>query len=619
MKALAIIKQNYWLFAILILGSILRFYHIDYQSVWLDEIHTLNEANPNLTWSEFYASLLASDPHPPLYFALIRVLFFVFGYQTLVLRLFSAFLGVLGIYAIYRLGKEIENKTIGLIAAFLLVINYFHLYYSQDGRPYILLILFTILAFYRLVIFIKTPYLRNAIWYGIFAALMIYGHLFGLVVLFAQYIILLFFFLITEKQKRITFFKNVFISGVITAVLYIPALGLLIKSMNITDFWIPAPTSDAYLLIFNEFFGNSELIIALVVVLFLYYFMNLTKEKNTVINYNSIVNNKTVFNFIIFITWIVIVLLIPLIRSYLSTPMLISRYFIVVLPAILFIISIGIVQLKNKAIRIVILALFLVFSMTDIFVIKKYYHNINKAQFRESTDFIKQNNLNDEPVVSSLSWYLPYFLKNKVANYNIINQNLDDYFAAMEEDSTLIKPFWYFDAFGREYKLAENNQHFLNTHFYIENNYDGFQAWTKHFILLKGVAKTIDLTKFAPLKQYNGDPFMFNIETFEQKDGEIYLSGWAYFEKQEATNTIIEITLIKDKELLGRRFQIQKVIRKDVTTYFKSDFDLSNAGFSANYKSELKSGKYVVALYLKNEETKKEGLILTDKIIDVKE
>lgn len=155
MKVLQRIKQNYILISILLFGAILRFYHADFQSVWLDEIHTLNESNPNITWSEFYKSLLASEPHPPLYFALVRVLFGVFGYTTIVLRLFSALLGVAGLYAIYVLGKEMSNKKTGLIAAFLLSTNYFHLYYSQDGRPYIFLVLFTIFAFYRLVLFIK--------------------------------------------------------------------------------------------------------------------------------------------------------------------------------------------------------------------------------------------------------------------------------------------------------------------------------------------------------------------------------------------------------------------------------------------------------------------------------
>lgn len=40
------IKAAYVLLFILCVACVLRFYHIDYQSVWLDEICSIMEANP---------------------------------------------------------------------------------------------------------------------------------------------------------------------------------------------------------------------------------------------------------------------------------------------------------------------------------------------------------------------------------------------------------------------------------------------------------------------------------------------------------------------------------------------------------------------------------------------
>lgn len=611
------LKKNYILISILVFGGILRFYHIDFQSVWLDEIHTLNEANPSLSWSQFYNSLLASDPHPPLYFIAIRILFSIFGYETLVLRLFSSILGIASLYAIYILGKEMINKNVGLIAAFLLSINYFHLYYSQDGRPYIFLVLFTTLSFYKLIIFIKAPNKKNAVWYGISAALMIYGHFFGLLALFTQYVILLFFFIIEKKQNRLRFFIASFISGLITLILYIPALGLLLKSMEKKTFWIAAPTLDAYTLIFKDFFGKSELVLGLTGIIIVSYFIKISKEKDFKITYKSVVENKIIFSFMLIVMWIVIVIMIPLIRSYLSVPMLISRYFIVILPAIILMLSIGIYQFQNKFSRAIILSMFLVFSMADILVVKKYYQKVIKAQFRESTNFIIDNNLDNTPVVSSLGWYMPYFLDNDKVSYKLINSPLEEYIAEMQKDSTKIKPFWYIDAFGSEYNPAKSTQNFMDKNFYIENNYDGFQAWTKHFILLKDVPKTIDFSKFEIIKKRNGDSFKFNVEKWANSNNEIKVSGWAYFDKQEASKSVIDIVLIKTGDLNALRLQTQKVIRKDVTTFFKSDFDVSNSGFSSTFNSSnLGSGKYHIAIYLRNEVTGKEGLILTKKSIE---
>ena len=494
------LKENYLLIAIVILATALRVYHIDFQSIWLDEIHTMNEANPKIPLKELYNVIMAGEQMPPLYFYSLYFLFKIFGYTTLVARVYSAIVGIVSVFSIYLLGKEMINKKAGLFAALLLSVNSFHLYYSQDARPYMLFFLFTTFSFYNLIKFLKLPSKKNALYYGITTAMMINTHFFGLFVLFSQYITLLFFLILSKNTQRKGFFVNSFISGIVTLLLFIPSMKVFIKVSEIKDFWIPAPTLDAYTLIFKEFFGNSELVLTLVGLLFIIYFIKLSKEKNTSIEYKSIIENKTIFAFVLLIPWIIIVLLIPLIRSYLSIPMIISRYFISILPALIIILSIAINQFKNKIIQIGIIGLFIVFSLTDIIIVKKYYTNINKAQFRESTQFIIDNNSKKEPVVSSLGWYMPYFFKNEKAYYEIIDKTLDAYIAEMEQDSTKIKPFWLTDGFGSEYVPSETSLKFINENFYIDNNYDGFQAWSKHFILLKDISSTIDISKIKELK-----------------------------------------------------------------------------------------------------------------------
>jgi mannosyltransferase len=72
------IKSNYIILLILILATVLRFYHVDYQSIWLDEICSIIEANPDIKWSDLQATIMVSDLHPPLYFALMKILFQLF-------------------------------------------------------------------------------------------------------------------------------------------------------------------------------------------------------------------------------------------------------------------------------------------------------------------------------------------------------------------------------------------------------------------------------------------------------------------------------------------------------------------------------------------------------------
>lgn len=617
MNILNKLKNNYWLLAILAFGSILRFYHIDFQSPWLDEIHTLNESNPNISFFDLYDVIMSGEQMPPLYFYLLYFIFKIFGYTIFVARTFSALLGVFSLYSIYLLGKELVNKRVGLISAFILGVNYFHLYYSQEARPYVLLMLFTIFSFYKLVVYVKKPNIKNALLYGLFAGLMINSHFFGLFTLFTQCFILLIFLILSEKTNKKTFFINSFLAGILVLILFIPAIKIFIKVTEIKEFWIPAPTIDAYTLVFREFFGNSELILCFIGVFLFFYFIKISKVKDFPISYERVVKDKEVFAFLILISWTVITILIPLVRSYLSTPMIISRYFIVVLPAIVLLLSIGLQQFKNKIIQIGLLILFLVISLVDIFVVKNYYNGVFKAQFREATSFIKENNDKLEPVVSSLDWYLPYFFNNESKNQEIIGKTLDLFVAEMYSDSTKIKPFWYLDGHGREFNPNDETLDFLNKYFYVENNYDAFQAWTKHFILLKDVPKTIDISSYKEIKLINGDLFIFNIENFEFDNDNLKVSGWAYFENQESLKTVINIVLVKEETTSALRLNTQKVNRPDVTKYFNSSYSIDHSGFQSNLDiSNLDEGKYKIAIFLQNKETRKEGLIITDKEIE---
>lgn len=615
MKKLFIkIQNNKLLLLIIIVGSVLRFYHLDYQSVWLDEIHTLNEANPNTPFFDLYDKIIGGEQMPPLYFYTVYFLFKIFGYTAIVMRLYSAILGILAIISIFLLGKELFNKNVGLISALFLSINYFHLFHSQEARPYAFFVLFSILAFYRLILFLKFPTYKNGLYYGLFSSLMIYGHFFGLFALFSQYLIILLFLLISSRKKD--FFKKAFVSGILTLILYIPSIKILINVSEIKEFWISAPTPDSFTIIFKEFFGGSEMVLALVGLFIVLYFISIKKADNFVLKYKELIDNKEIFSFLILFFWISTVVMIPLIRSYTSVPMLISRYFIVLLPAVIILMAIGIEQYKNKIITVIFSLIFLGFSLVDITIVKHYYTNISKSQFREATNFIKENNKEKESIVSSLGWYMPYFFNKNSVNYQIVDKNLDDYIAEMQNDTTKINAFWYIDGHGREFTTNNETLDFINKHFYIDNNFDGMGAWTKHFILLKNYSPTINLSKFNEILEVNGDTFTYNLEVFEKTDNIIKVSGWAFFENQDAKNTKSEIILIKENSKIGNKFLTQKANRRDVTEYFKNKFDLDNTGFNSTIDiGNIEPGSYRLAIYLVNETTKKEGFVITDKTV----
>ena len=615
MKIFQILKEHYILTIILFIGIILRVYHIDFQSVWLDEIHTLNDANPSNSISEVYSSIVMADPHPPLYFYIIHILFKIFGYTPIVARMFSVLIGVLTIFYTYKLGKQMMNKEVGLISALLLAINGYTIYYSQEARPYALLCLVTVLSFYYLLKYIKLPTRKNAILYGVFGALMLYGHFFALFGLLSQLFILLFFLIISKKENRKALIINGLISGLIMTILFSPTYKIFIAATQIKDFWIPYPTADIYTLIYKEFFGNSEMILTILGIISLVYVIRISKEKPSDFSYNSIVGNKMILSFVILIPWIVIVILIPLIRSCLSIPMIISRYFINILPAILMLLSIGIYQFKNQIIKGSIIFLLFIFTLTDIIVVKKYYKNVNKTQFREATQFIINNNKNNEPVVTSLPWYFSYFLNNDEHNYTIVGKNLDEYVQEMVVDATKRKAFWYVDGHIRPYKVTEQTQHYLDANFVVENNVDLYDIWTKHYVISSNTVKKIDISKYKPLAERNGSSINFSIENFSKNENEVLISGWSYFNDQNAFNSKIDVVFIKDG--IAYNLNTQRIKRDDVTSYFKSNYDIGNSGFSSKVNlKNLPRGKYTIGIFITDTTSKKEGLVLTDKIFE---
>jgi len=139
-------NATYVLAGVTLLGAALRLYHIDYQSLWYDELHSIIPTDPNNSLSSIIE--YSKTDQPPLFFIYIHYVFVLFGYNELVGRIASAFLGLLGILGIYLLGKECEGKTAGLFAALLTAVSYYHIYYSQELRFYSMSFLFSVLSYF---------------------------------------------------------------------------------------------------------------------------------------------------------------------------------------------------------------------------------------------------------------------------------------------------------------------------------------------------------------------------------------------------------------------------------------------------------------------------------------
>ncbi|HZD42670.1 MAG TPA: glycosyltransferase family 39 protein, partial [Methanomicrobiales archaeon] len=162
------------LLVILILaGGALRFYHLDFNSIWLDEAATLNFARQSLLG--IWQSTAQGEFNPPL-FNWMEHFMLVFGQSELVLRFIPALLGVLTIPVFYGIGKEFMDRDVGIIAAALLAFSPFHLFYSQDARAYAAVLFFFSVSFLFFLIAMRTHEARSWALFGVFSALAFWTH-----------------------------------------------------------------------------------------------------------------------------------------------------------------------------------------------------------------------------------------------------------------------------------------------------------------------------------------------------------------------------------------------------------------------------------------------------------
>jgi hypothetical protein len=292
--------------------------------------------------------------------------------------------------------------------------------------------------------------------------------------------------------------------------------------------------------------------------------------------------------------------------------MIVSRYFINILPAFVLMIASGLFYIKSDLIKGFIISFIVVFSLSDIVIVKKYYTSISKSQFREVSEFILEGNTNNEDVVTTLKWYFPFFLNNGTNNLNIVASSLDEKIYEMILDSTQIKPFWYVDAHSRPYSVSPTTSAFIDKHLFIDKSFDGYDAWVKHF---KTKSISFDVLHFNESEFLNKDVVAW-FDKFEFKGNNLEINGWSYINGIDAKESKIEVVLIKDNT--ATILPTTNLIRKDVTLSNVNGLKLDNSGFSVDENiNNIEKGKYKIALIIENSKLKGKGVFISDRIIEI--
>ncbi|NOX61514.1 MAG: hypothetical protein GXP42_06150 [Chloroflexi bacterium] len=115
----------------------LRLFRLGDANIWWDEGLAVWAARMSIA---DMARWTATDVHPPLYFALLHFWRMAAGDEEFAVRFLSAALGTLTVAALWRLGRALfpHRPSVALIAAWLLALSRFAIWWSQEVRMYAL-------------------------------------------------------------------------------------------------------------------------------------------------------------------------------------------------------------------------------------------------------------------------------------------------------------------------------------------------------------------------------------------------------------------------------------------------------------------------------------------------
>lgn len=521
--SLKTISYNQLFWFIIALAAFLRCYHLDFQSIWVDELHTMIEANPAISFKESIDLILYREGIPPFYFFIIKTLFSGFGYTILIARFFSVLIGLWAVYGVYKLTLEFVSEKWALLAALLMAIHPFLIEYSQEARTYMLYMTLTIFMYLHLVRYIRDTSYSQLLLFSLFAGLSVNAHVIGLLNVGTAFGILGLNWIFSSTKTQL--FKQLMVATLCFVLVSIPIFSTLKSVASYTSFWILKPTLPYTVEVFTTLFGESIWFLALFLVFYGYYIVTFSKQIKSIPKEKRR-NYPELQLFILLNLWIWIPVGIIFIKSILGVSIVLHRYFIAIIPAFVMIIMLAI-----KALPRVKIQRFLIYGLTGFILIhfifiRKYYTTITKAQYDKIAEYVIQNNTAKHTIVSNWGWLMSYYFNSSSGLFSI-ERNLDDYLSAMRQNQVPQTSFWYVDGNSRTFQVSAENQAYLEANFEILNKKEFYDCWAVELKSKNNSNLYLALQQFNP-SQFDGSGAMIFVNNMKSKYPSITLEPGTY-------------------------------------------------------------------------------------------
>jgi 4-amino-4-deoxy-L-arabinose transferase-like glycosyltransferase len=184
LRAYAPLAHYAALSAVILIGAYLRLTALSRQSLWFDEIDVVVRAQR--PFGQVLHTFVQQGENGPLYNLMLALWIRLAGISEIAVRFPSAVAGTLAIPLIYLLGRRVAGSTVGLLAAALLAISPYHVWYSQEAKMYSIVVLLALASTYAFVAALET---NERLWwvaYVVVTSLMFYTHVVTVLVFVAQ-------------------------------------------------------------------------------------------------------------------------------------------------------------------------------------------------------------------------------------------------------------------------------------------------------------------------------------------------------------------------------------------------------------------------------------------------
>ena len=252
---------------IIIVGLFLRFYNLGFNSLWLDEATTSMISSKS--FGDIWQTTLAGEFNPPLFYWMEHIMLML-GNNEFILRFLPALFGVLTIPAIYFVGREFEDRNVGIIAATAFAVSPFLIVYSQEARAYSAMLFFITVASIFYFRSLSSNDMKDWMAFGTLSAIALWCHFYAIVI-FVPYIIYAIWFYMGDIKSDIKSARWM-LSG--TAAFIIISLPIFIAIFGLIG--LRASTGPAFGFIglplviqtFSQISGFSDIVMYLFLMLF---------------------------------------------------------------------------------------------------------------------------------------------------------------------------------------------------------------------------------------------------------------------------------------------------------------------------------------------------------------